>query len=398
MDQDWETFDDFENAILPLIITSIVVDQYNLQGELYVQDLLKGDPHDFQEAFRMPRYTYLKLERFFEKKTKLKESDTISIAQKFAMFVWVVGKAASNREVQDQFHHSGETVSRCFHQVLDALLLVHGRHVQQPDEITEIPDRIAESSEFTPFFDCCVGALDGAHIPIRIPLIESVPWINSRGDITQNALAVCDFNMKFTYIFPGWEGAAPNARVLGDAVSKKDFVVPKEGYYLADASYTSADWLLTPYRDVRYRLEEYRDGAGPENAKELFNLRHASLRTVVEQAIGALKQRFKCTRTVTNFSTRNQVRLIFAITAIHNVIQEYKDAAEAAGETDIWEFTEVEQEGSDTNTTSRVVDPPPTDNMYYPASEAMNTKRDEMAEEMWAQYQESMESGEEAAE
>ena len=40
--------------------------------------------------------------------------------------------------------------------------------------------------------------------------------------------------------------------------------------------------LITPYRGVRYHLKEY-GRRGPENEKELFNLRHASLRNEIER-------------------------------------------------------------------------------------------------------------------
>lgn len=49
--------------------------------------------------------------------------------------------------------------------------------------------------------------------------------------------------------------------------------------------------ILTPYRGVRYHLKEYTT-RGPQNYKELFNLRHSSLRNVVERTFGVLKKRF----------------------------------------------------------------------------------------------------------
>lgn len=49
--------------------------------------------------------------------------------------------------------------------------------------------------------------------------------------------------------------------------------------------------LITPYRGVRYHLKEYSSRA-PENAQEIFNHRHSSLRNVIERAFGVLKKRF----------------------------------------------------------------------------------------------------------
>ena len=49
--------------------------------------------------------------------------------------------------------------------------------------------------------------------------------------------------------------------------------------------------LSAPYKRVRYHLKEYFVHPS-KNAKELFNLRHASLRTAIERAFVVLKKRF----------------------------------------------------------------------------------------------------------
>ena len=49
-------------------------------------------------------------------------------------------------------------------------------------------------------------------------------------DITTNMLGVVDWNMKFLYALPGWEGSASDSRVLKDAMrnDRQDaFVVPQ---------------------------------------------------------------------------------------------------------------------------------------------------------------------------
>ena len=48
--------------------------------------------------------------------------------------------------------------------------------------------------------------------------------------------------------------------------------------------------LIEPYRGVCYHLKEY-FVRPPENAKELFNLRHALLRSAIERAFGVLKKK-----------------------------------------------------------------------------------------------------------
>lgn len=73
-----------------------------LQGKLYIQEVLAGNLCRIQEVMRMLFYTYQRLETFFKDKTELKASRTMSIAQKFAMFIHIVGHGKSNRECQEQ--------------------------------------------------------------------------------------------------------------------------------------------------------------------------------------------------------------------------------------------------------------------------------------------------------
>ena len=47
-----------------------------------------------------------------------------------------------------------------------------------------------------------------------------------------------------------------------------------------------------PIGGVRYHLSEFGSHNYPTYVRELFNLRHSSLRVIVERAFGALKNRF----------------------------------------------------------------------------------------------------------
>ncbi|KAE9236278.1 hypothetical protein PF002_g11283 [Phytophthora fragariae] len=68
-------------------------------------------------------------------------------------------------------------------------------------------------------------------------------------------------------------------------------------YVLAKAGYALHPHILTPYRGVRYHLTEFAEGTGrPQTAKELFNLRHAKARNVVERLNGCMKRRFRILR------------------------------------------------------------------------------------------------------
>lgn len=111
--------------------------------------------------------------------------------------------------------------------------------------------------------------------------------------------------------------------------------LPLGKYYLADAGYVSSDLTIIPYSGgVRYYLKEWLqplDDAHrsskkqvdlrPVDAKELFNLRHSSLRNVVERVFGVLKNRFHILEKRPRYDKETQVRLVYALVALYNFIR-----------------------------------------------------------------------------
>lgn len=94
-------------------------------------------------------------------------------------------------------------------------------------------------------------------------------------------------------------------------------------YCLVDAGLPHTNTLMTPYRGVRYHLKEY-SARPPENSRELFNLRHASLRNAIERAFGVLKRRFPIIRSTTEpfYSCETQSDIFLACCILHNFLLE----------------------------------------------------------------------------
>ena len=227
-----------------------------------------------------------------------------------------------------------------------------------------------------PYFKDCLGALDGTHIAAHVPATECIPFRNRKGFLSQNVLAVCTFLMLFSYVLPGWEGSAHDSRVLSDAIHHKGFNPPQGKYYLADAGYSNTDYLLTPYRSTRYHLKEQRQAnQKPQNARELFNLRHSSLRNVIERIFGVLKRRFAILNTPMKYSFATQVKIIYALTALHNFIIEHSTEEEIEIGLDI----DIGQAAAEAND----IEAPKTKS----SSKKMDKLRDDMADAMWKDYQ-----------
>ena len=66
----------------------------------------------------------------------------------------------------------------------------------------------------------CLGALDGTHIRVQVPLSVKARYRNRKGDVTTNVLGVCAPDSQFIFVYPGWEGSAADGRVLRDAIGR----------------------------------------------------------------------------------------------------------------------------------------------------------------------------------
>ena len=129
-------------------------------------------------------------------------------------------------------------------------------NVHLPTADTPLSSKIQDNPLFFPFLRDAIGAIDGTHINANVTLEERQASRNRKGGVTQNCLAACDFDLKFTYIFSGWDGSTADATMFHDA-RLTDLPVPHGKYYLADAGFQTCDAFLIPYRGVRYHLAEW---------------------------------------------------------------------------------------------------------------------------------------------
>ncbi|KAL7598542.1 uncharacterized protein LOC111904800 [Lactuca sativa] len=193
------------------------------------------------------------------------------------------------------YRRSRSTTSRCFHRILRSIIAIEGLYIQQPTGDV-VPREIQESRRFYPFFKDCIRAIDGTHVRVHVPNRDAPRYRGRKGYPTINVLAACTFDLKFTYVLTSWEGTASDSRIIKNTFTRNDkLLIPSGKYCLVDGGLPHTNKLMAPYRGVRYHLKEY-SMRGPQNSKELFNLRHASLRNTIERAFGVLKRRFPIIR------------------------------------------------------------------------------------------------------
>jgi len=340
-------------------------------GEGRTRELIEGHPARIYDLTRVPIDVFLELVKWLEL-NGLKATREMSVARQLLIFLTICAQAETYQKAGEDFQCSIRTVQIAFHRVLNALLLLHREIVRLPPN--ETPEAIKENPKLYPFFSHCVGALDGTHILAWVPEshINKSAYRNRKKDLSQNVLAVVDFEMNFVYVLPGWEGAANDSRVLNDAIAR-GFRAAPGWYYLADGGYSCKQSLvLTPYQKTRYHLQEQaRAALKPANPKELYNLRHAQLRNVVERTFGVLKRRFRIFMAPPiRHSLETQAKLVMALTAVHNFLNLHglDPEKEALG-------VEAQDERLNARDWGEL------------DSRSMIDRRDRIAEVMWERYQ-----------
>lgn len=234
-------------SALPFLFHSIPQPMHtsSLSAHAYIQELLNSD-----NSIRIQRVLHMKPEVFrflckeLEDKGGLTSTRFITVEKQVAIFLFTVARCASNRDVQDRFQHSGETVSRYFRLILQPINFLVPQYIKLPNP-NAIPAAITHNPKFNTIFNNCIGAMDGTHIEAKVPQAQAAAFRSHKGKLSQNVLAACDFDkLIFTYVLAGWEETAHDGAVLEAAFETGGFYIPAEKYYLGDAGFGLAPYLL----------------------------------------------------------------------------------------------------------------------------------------------------------
>ncbi|CAH8267251.1 unnamed protein product [Arabidopsis lyrata] len=297
-------------------------------GYIYIQKARKEDHERFRQVYRMYPELFLKY-----------------------------------NYTMDTFRRSKFAVSTNFHKVLKALNNIAPSLMAKP-RLT-VPKKIRERTRYY----CnaptdCVGAIDGTHIHATVPASDAPSY-------------------QFIYVLSGWEGTAHDSEVLNDALTKSTskLPVPEGKYFLVDCGFVNRRNFLAPYRGTKYHLQDFRgQGCDPSNQNELFNLRHASLRNVIERIFGIFKSRFLIFKSAPPFSFKVQVELILAFAGLHNFLRRECRSDEFLPE----EYSEKSEENNKNNEENTYEENGDTGIVQSQQREYAYNWRDTIAANMWA--------------
>lgn len=99
----------------------------------------------------MDKTVFYKLCDILQSKGLLRHTNRIKVEEQLAIFMFIIGHNLRIRAVQELFRYSGETISRHFNNVLNAIMSI-SRDFFQPPGSDHVPSEIFEDSRFYPYF------------------------------------------------------------------------------------------------------------------------------------------------------------------------------------------------------------------------------------------------------
>ncbi|CAL5405637.1 unnamed protein product [Camellia sinensis] len=209
-------------------IRKSISEQGDYERYALIKRLTTLEDADCRSQLRMSKDVFATLISMLKRTQFLRDNPQSKVEEQVAKFLHIIGHNLRNRTIKFFYRRSGKTVSRHFHQVLKAIISLEDIFLKQPDGFN-CPPEIRNNPKYWPYFKDCVGAIDGTHFRVRVPNKDAQRYRGRKCYPTQNALAACSFDLKFTYILPGWEGSASDSRILDNALTREmdKLIVPQ---------------------------------------------------------------------------------------------------------------------------------------------------------------------------
>ncbi|KAL5573585.1 hypothetical protein UlMin_023182 [Ulmus minor] len=120
----------------------------NFCNELMKQFHTNEKCHDI---IRMSPLAFARLCELLRDTGRFEDNKHAIVEEQVVKFMYVLAHNAKNRTISFFFHHSGETISRHFHDVLRAIISLEDTFLRQPNGV-EVPQEIITSHRFYSYF------------------------------------------------------------------------------------------------------------------------------------------------------------------------------------------------------------------------------------------------------
>ncbi|CAF4891055.1 unnamed protein product [Pieris macdunnoughi] len=286
--------------------------------------------NQFYSHFRMSRESIAELENIIRPHV-LDINHNMPLQKIFLLTIWILATPESFRSVADRFGLCKTITYSAFKEIVHILANLLPQFVRWPDaqecEVIEAGFRSRREG-----FPGIIGAIDGCHIEIIQPPGNANDYYNRKGTHSIILQGTCDHNGKFIDVLIGRPGRAHDASVfrtstLYNRLTSEDPLLPPNQHILGDSAYPLMLNVLTPFKDNGH--------LSPQQIR--YNVKHASIRSIIERAFGLLKGKFRRLRYLDVKSVDMGIVVISAACTLHNFLL-------SRGDANIGDFTELEAE------------------------------------------------------
>ncbi|KAJ1525568.1 hypothetical protein ONE63_010372 [Megalurothrips usitatus] len=284
--------------------------------EGYVQVTIPNlSGEQFRMHFRMTPDIYEDLERRIGPLLMSAEGNkpTVPVRHQLLGTLWLLATPDSYRSVAERFDLAKSSLSASFMRVVRVLNDISDQVIQWPrgQRLEAVKADFNRKSAIRGI----IGAIDGTHILIKAPKVDSQFYKTYKKTYAISLQAVCESKLRFTDCFAGFAGSVGDLRVLRNsdlwASVQRDqrSFFPHDEFIIGDKAYPVLNWCIPPYID-RGQLTE---------AQKLFNTTLSGVRSVIERAFALLKGRFRRLKFLDMNREDMIAPVILACTVLHNI-------------------------------------------------------------------------------
>ncbi|XP_058122889.1 putative nuclease HARBI1 [Anopheles ziemanni] len=165
-----------------------------------------------------------------------------------------------------------------------------------------------------------VMSVDGSHIRILAPTEDRVSYFNRKGFYSLNVLMICDHRKRIRFVDARFKGSNHDSCIFS--------ISPAYAYF--EQKWRSGDRMFKLLGDSAYPAKPWQGNAAANTPEATFNQRHAKARSVIENAFGVLKGKFRCLlgERLLRYAPPKCVHIINVCCALHNLCIMYNGAEE----------------------------------------------------------------------